>query len=139
MRTLILILTLFWSFELIAQNLDSIGINDRHFLNNEEVKLLNTLLEKQRDTLDLTDKKVAFVTGSSGSMIKTKSDYFENSVKPWIEKDSKPQIFIVLLTEDEKRKSGGYDVLVLSWVKLFTDRRKRKIIEQLGTKTLREK
>lgn len=39
-------------------------------------------------------------------------------MKPWIEKDSEPQIFMVILTEDEK-ETDRYDVLVLSGVKIF--------------------
>lgn len=132
MKILILAILLFGSFSLVAQNLDSIGIDNSPFLNNAEVILLHSLLEKQRGSFGFTDKKVAFVTGSSGSMIKAKSDYFKNSVKPWVENQLEPQIFMVLLTEAEKQRSGGYDVLVLSWVKVLTDRRKRKIVEYLG-------
>jgi hypothetical protein len=43
-----------------------------------------------------------------------------------------PQIFMVELAEEETRKSGGYDAFVLSWVKVFTDKRKKKLIEQLA-------
>lgn len=134
MRKLILIASLFSTIGLLAQNLDSIGIDNNPFLNKDEVKLLNSLLEEQRDTFNFTGKKVAFITGSNGRTLVTKSDYFKNSVKPWIEKNSKPQIFMVKLTKDEKERSGGYDVLVLSWVKVFTPRSKVKIIEKLGQK-----
>ncbi|MCG8578292.1 MAG: hypothetical protein MI866_00145 [Bacteroidales bacterium] len=134
MRTLILLSLLFWTVGVYAQKYDSLGIDNRTILNNYEVKLLNSLLEEQRDTFDFKNKKVAFITGSSGTKIVSKSEYFNNSVIPWIEKDSRPQIFMYQLTDEEKSKSGGYDVLVLSWVKLFTDKRRKKTVEILGEK-----
>lgn len=133
MRALTLLM-LFCTNALLAQNLDSLGANDSPFLNKHEAGLLNALLQQQRGTFDFQDKKVAFVTGNAGSMLVQKSAYFHKSVIPWIEKGLCPQIFMARLTDEEKLQSGGYDVLVLSWVKLFTDRRRRKTIEALGTK-----
>ena len=132
MRTLLIISTFLWTIGLFAQMSDSLGINNNAILNENEVELLNSLLKKTREGFDFTDKKVAFITGSNGGTIVSKSDYFRNSVTSWIEKDSEPQIFMVKLTEDEKMKSGGYDVLVLSWVKVFTPKTKEKVIRQLG-------
>ena len=37
----------------------------------------------------------------------------------------------IFLTDEEKIKSGGYDVVVASWVKLLTDKRRRQIISEL--------
>lgn len=132
MRPLIFILTLIWTIGLYAQNSNSQEVDNRPFLNKSEVTLLNSLLEKQRDTFDFKDKKVAFLTGSSGGVIVSKSEYFSKSLIPWIEKASNPQISMVRLTDEEKLKSGGFDVLVLSWVKLFTDKRQKRTIEILG-------
>lgn len=116
---------------LFAQISDSIGIDDNPFLNKTEVELLNSLLNETRTDFNFTDKKVAFITGSNGGKIVSKSDFFRNTVIPWIEKNSKPQIFMVKLTEDEKLKSGGYDVLVLSWVKVFIPKTQEKVINKL--------
>ena len=98
MRILITISLFFWAFSLLAQNSDSLGIDDNPILNEREVELLNSLLAESRIEFDFTDKKVAFITGSSGRKIVSKSNYFKHSVIPWIEKDSKPQIFMVKLT-----------------------------------------
>ena len=133
MRTFLIISTFFWTIGLFAQNLDSLGVDNNPLMNENEVKLLNSLLEETRSNFDFANKKVAFITGSNGNTIVSKSDYFQNSVIPWIEEDSKPQIFMVRLTEDEKTKSGGYDVLVLSWVKIFTPKSQEKVITRLGT------
>lgn len=132
MKTVLFITTFFWTIGLLAQNSDSLGIDDNPILNKNEVELLNSLLNDTRDDFNFTDKKVAFITGSNGGTIVSKSNYFQNSVIPWIENDSEPQIFMVKLTEDEKLKSGGYDVLVLSWVKVFTPKTQEKVIRQLG-------
>lgn len=40
---------------------------------------------------------------------------------------------MIRLTEDEKAQSDGYDVLVLSWVKVFTTKAQKRVITQLGT------
>jgi hypothetical protein len=68
------------------------------------VKLLNSLLEDLRETFDFTDKKVAFITGSKGQKVVSKSDYFQNSVLAWNVKEAQPQIFIVILSKAEKLK-----------------------------------
>ena len=133
MRTFLIISTFFWTIGLFAQNLDSLGVDNNPLMNENEVKLLNSLLEETRSNFDFANKKVAFIIGSNGNTIVSKSDYFQNSIIPWIEEDSKPQIFMVRLTEDEKTKSGGYDVLVLSWVKIFTPKSQEKVITRLGT------
>ena len=132
MKTVLFITTFFWTIGIFAQNSDSLGIDDNPILNKKEVELLNSLLNDTRDDFNFADKKIAFITGSNGGTIVSKSNYFHNAVIPWIENDSEPQIFMVELTEDEKLKSGGYDVLVLSWVKIFTPRTQEKVIKQLG-------
>lgn len=101
-------------------------------LNTQEAELLNSLLENSRDTFDFHGKKIAFITGSSGSHILSKVDYFNTCIDPWLSKGDSPQIFMVLLTSEEKDGSGGYDAFVLSWVKVFTDKQKSRIIEKLA-------
>ena len=98
----------------------------------QELMFLNTTLKSKGDTFDFANKRIAYVTGSSGGKIISKQDYFLTCVKPWTDKGTTPQFFLVNLTNDERKKSGGYDALVLSWVKLFTDKQREKIIKQLG-------
>ncbi len=107
--------------------------NGDEMLSTQEAELLNSLLENSRDTFDFHGKKIAFITGSSGSRVLSKADFFNTCVNPWLAKGDTPQIFMVLLTQGEKEKSGDYDAFVLSWVKVFTDRQKRRIIEKLAT------
>jgi len=103
-------------------------------LSTQEAQLLNFLLEQSRNTFDFHGKKIAFITGSSGSRVISKADYFNTCINPWLSDGKTPQIFMVELTEEEKNQSGGYDAFVLSWVKVFTDKRKKKVIEQLAKK-----
>jgi hypothetical protein len=131
MKNFLFISSFFWTIGLFAQNSDSLGIDNNPFLNKKEVELLNALLTETRGDFSFTDKKVAFITGSNGRTIVSKSDYFQKSVIPWIQEDAEPQIFMIKLTEDEKLRSGGYDVLVLVWVKVFTPKTQEKVIRQL--------
>ena len=130
--TLFIIFSLSWSLQLNAQDLDSAGISTSGFLNRQEVNLLNSLLEGKRDTFNFQNKKVAFITGSAGNNILPKDIYFKSAVQPWLDRGSKPAIMLVQLTKQEKSKSNGYDALVLSWVKTFTDRQKRRILKRLS-------
>lgn len=101
-------------------------------LSIQEADLLNSLIKQSQDTFDFHKKKVAFITGSNGGRILTKAEYFQTCINPWKEEGEIPQVLIIELTAEEKRKSGGYDALVLSWVKVFTDKRKGKVIKQLS-------
>lgn len=105
-------------------------LSNNNSLNEKEVELLNSLLGITTDIYNFEGKKVAFITGSSGSHILHKSDFFETCINPWTAENKNPPIFIVQLNEKEKIKSGGYDVLVLAWVKVFT--KKEKVIKLLG-------
>jgi hypothetical protein len=131
------ILFIFLSFNVWSQkenesnNQIFIKIDDTEKLNKKEAKLLNSLLKDTRDTVDLHGKKIAFMTGGNGGIILSKMDFFEMCINPWVERGVKPQISMILLSEDEKNQSRGYDIFVLSWVKCFSNKRKRKNIVKL--------
>ncbi len=124
---LVLICIVAYSF-LGAQSLDSCGLDNSSEISKHEAEFLNTYLSEQRGNFDFTGKKIAFVTGSSGSKMGTKSEYFKNIVQ-YKKENAKVVSSIVVLTEDEKQKSGGYDAVVSYWVKIILDR--KKIIEKL--------
>jgi len=107
-------------------------IDHDKMLTKEEVEFLNNLLKNQRDTFDFHEKKVAFITGSAGSRFLSKADYFAQ-MKHWLDAGSAPSVFMVLLTEEDKYKSEGYDVFVLLWVKVFSNRQKKRMIERLNS------
>ncbi|MCC6372756.1 MAG: hypothetical protein IT236_17260 [Bacteroidia bacterium] len=134
MRSFSITLLLFLTINLFAQRYDSLGVDHLPTLNQQELDFLNTSLKNFRDTFDFANKKIAFITSKNGSSIITKQNYFLNCVKPWTDRGATPQISLVRLSPTEKLKSGGYDALVLSWVILFTNKQKKKVIEELGKK-----
>jgi hypothetical protein len=86
------------------------------------------MTNEQRKNFNFKNKKVIFVTGKSGEQIGTKSDYFEY-IREWNKNGNKIATWIVELKENEKIYSGGYDVIVTYWVKMFTEKRKKKILK----------
>lgn len=132
MKVLTLIIPFFLTTNIFGQSSDSLGVDNHVSLNKQEIDFLNTSLKNSRDTFDFSNRKIAFVTGSSGGRLIAKRDYFSTCIRPWTEKGTSPQIFFVRLTPEEKQKSGGYDAIVMSWVKLFTVNQRNRIIGQLS-------
>jgi hypothetical protein len=132
MRILTLLIYSFLSTNIFGQSSDSLGIDNNITLNRKEIDFLNTSLKNSRDTFDFTNKKIAFVTGSSGGVLISKQKYFLTCVRPWADNGSLPQIAFVRLTNEEKQKSNGYDAIVMSWVKVYANKQRKKTIEQLN-------
>ncbi|AUC74915.1 hypothetical protein [Olleya sp. Bg11-27] len=131
MKKIPIILLMLISINLIGQSLAECGIDNNPKLTQTESEFLNEYMtEAQRKNHDLTDKEVIFITGNSAHQIGTKSEYF-NRIKKWNENGNKIATWIVELNDDEKIKSGGYDVIVTYHVKLLTKRRKRIIINEI--------
>ena len=132
MKILNLLILFFLTTNIFGQSPDSLGLDNNSILNRQETDFLNTSLKNSRDTFDFTNKKIAFVTGSNGGRLISKEDYFLNCVIPWTDKGTLPQISFVRLSSEEKQKSNGYDAIVMSWVKIFTKKQKKKIIERMN-------
>jgi len=125
--TLILLLI---SLNIFGQNLSECGIDNNPKLTQAESEYLNAYLTEKRNGFDFNDKKVIFVTENSGNRIGTKKEYFDY-IKKWNEKDSKVATGIDILTTDQKLESDGYDVIVTYWVKVLTEKRKKKILTEI--------
>jgi hypothetical protein len=138
MKNLFLAFLLFlggaFSNTLNGQNLDSLGLDDSPYLNSAESAMLNSLLEESRGDFDFSGKKVVFTTGSSGKTIISKSNFFKSNVVPWVENGDSPSIMMEIFTPEEKEMTGGYDVIVMVWVKVLVGQ-KKKIIEHLKEAT----
>jgi hypothetical protein len=115
---------------LFGQTVDSLGIDNNPRLNKYEADYFNNEFKDQTNNFDFLDKEAAFITGSSAGKHLTKVDYF-NEVKSRLKDNYGMNHSAIFLTEEEKIKSGGYDVVVTSWVKLLTDKRRRQIISEL--------
>lgn len=115
---------------LFCQTVDSLGRDNNPRLNKYEADYFNSEFKDQRKDFDFTDKKVAFITGSAANKLWTKTEYFEE-LKERLKVNSGITDWAIFLTPDERAKSGDYDVIVASWVKLLTDKRRKQIISEL--------
>ncbi|MBO3118044.1 hypothetical protein J4050_14930 [Winogradskyella sp. DF17] len=130
MKTIGTLILLLISSNIFGQNLSECGIDNNPKLTQAESEYLNAYLTEKRNGFDFNDKKVIFVTGNSGNRIGTKKEYFDY-IKKWNEKDSKVATGIDILTNDQKLESNGYDVIVTYWVKVLTEKRKKKILTEI--------
>jgi hypothetical protein len=138
MKNFLLILLISVSTALQAQNLDSLGINDDYILNSEEAKYLNKSVGIQLGAFDFNGKKVILSEGKSARII-TKCDYFQRLVKPYL-KDGKDMVnYLVILADEEKEKSGGFDAIVVAWSKIGLTKKRRKAIIKEMNKTVNNK
>jgi len=127
---LIIFLVLIYS-NLFSQLLDSCGVDDSPILNKYESEFLNYYFKDIGGTFNFINKKIVFITGSSGSKISNKIEYFD-SIRKWQnDYNSKITTSVIQFTPEQKEESGGYDAIVTYWVKLLLPSRKQEIINIL--------
>ena len=131
MKYILFSLLFIFSTSLFSQNLGACGQDDSDHLNQEESAYLQEYLQDYLQEYELKGKKVLFITGSAASRAGSKSEYFDH-IRSWNENNSRVATTVRILDADEKEASGGYDLILGYWVKLFTDQRKRKIIRRLS-------
>ena len=125
------IILLLISINSIGQNLVECGIDNSPKLTQTESEFLTEYInDKQLKNYDLTDKKVIFVTGNSAQQFGTKTEYFDQ-IKESNKNENKIATWIVELNANERKISGGYDVIITYWVKILTKKRKNKIINEI--------
>jgi hypothetical protein len=132
MRFCITILLSIQTIGLFGQTIDSLGLDNNLRLTKYEAEYFNNEFKDWRKEFDFTYKKIAFLTGSTANKHLTKTDYF-NEVKSRLKDNYGMTHSALYLTEEEKLKSG-YDAIVVSWVKLLTDKRRRQIMTELSYK-----
>lgn len=117
--------------------LDMSKIDNNSTLNKYESDFLNHYLKDERKQFEFTDKRIIFVTGSTGNEIRSKIDYF-NEIDNWNKKyNRKIATSLYIFNDEENEESGGYDAILTYWVKTVPN--KQKIIKkvkygQAGTK-----
>ncbi|GAB3823788.1 hypothetical protein [Hymenobacter jeollabukensis] len=114
-----------------AQTKPVLGANDNPVLTAPEVRFLDSLLRDQRQEFTFAEKRIAFSSGSGGTVIESKSRAFQH-ILPWTTKGQQPAVRLVPLTAAEKQASGGYDALVVTWAKVFDEKRKQRVLRALG-------
>jgi len=131
MKKIVTIILMLISINIFGQNLSECGIDNNPKLTQTESEFLTEYMnEEQRKNFDLTNKKVIFITGNSAQQLGTKSEYFDK-IKEWSKNGNKIATWIVELNENERKISGGYDVIITYWVKILTKKRKKKIITEI--------
>jgi hypothetical protein len=110
--------------------IDSCGLDDKSRPSTYEVNYFNQTFS--RDSFNFADKKIAFTYGNFGKTIVSKKKYFIDYVKPWVKNGGHPSQFLLVLTTDEKIKSGGFDAIIVVWSKVLVNQgHKQKILRRL--------
>lgn len=113
------------------------GLDDNPILNDYEAAYFNDVFKSSKGDFDFRGKMVGFYKGPSGNTRSTKSDYFsgldggngaENNRHLWQAGGTQ----LLMLTDEEKELSGGYDVILVSWSKLRKEGKSRmKLVRRL--------
>ncbi|MDG1475737.1 MAG: hypothetical protein P8Q14_01185 [Vicingaceae bacterium] len=103
--------------------------DEKSLLNEAEYKLLDTIFQKKRKTFSFNKKKVAFIQGHSFTDVVTKSEFFKRHIYSHIEKGIKFNILYMILTENQKKDSGGFDVIIYQTPKIM---KKNQLKTNLG-------
>lgn len=115
----------------VAQNRPVLGADDDPVLTALEVRFLDSLLRDQRQDFTFAQKRVAFTSGSGGTVLVPKSRGFQK-ILPWTTEGRQPVLRLIPLTVTEKQTSGGYDALVVCWAKVFDQKRQQRVLKALG-------
>jgi hypothetical protein len=114
---------------------DNCGLDNNPLLTVVEANFMNEYLKMsiQEKGYDFTDKRIVFATGSGGSKLGSKIDYFEN-VREWKEKHNSTIATSLILLNDTDRLVYGYDAIVTYWVKVLTPKATKKLLNQTKEK-----
>ncbi len=133
---------IFYSNILFSQlsEVENCGLNDSPELTIIEANYFNEVFEEKRGEFDFKNKKIAFYEGSSGTVRSNKFDYFRKLKNSNRDKDvhywQAGGTQLLILSEEEKERSGGYDVILVSWSKLYKQGKGRsKLVKRLNKTT----
>lgn len=104
----------------VMSQLNSIGVDNNPLLNDYESAYINIIFKKSRKDFDFKDKKVGFITGSSGKTISNKKNYFNMQKKSLVNKNFPCDNGVLyIFNETQKKESGGYDAAIVYWSKVL--------------------
>jgi hypothetical protein len=120
------------SFKL-GPNPKDCGIDNKPELTDKEAIFFSEYLKvpAQKNGFDFRNKKILFVTGSNGSTVGSKIDYF-NDVRDWKNNNNdKIATYLVVLDKDEAQEYR-YDAIITYWVKILinTPKQKKRVLEK---------
>lgn len=144
MKVLFTIAFCLFFMNIFAQKVEDCALDNNPKITKIESQFLNKYFESEGYVdaygtrhiakFDFSDKKIIFVTNSTGSRIITKKAYFDQ-IKGRDIRNDKIVTDIFLLSEQERIKSGGYDAFVTSYIKVFPKSSRKKVIKD-APKTL---
>jgi len=114
-----------------GQGVDSLGIDNDPFLNRQESQVLNQKFRDFGIKYDFTGKKIAFFGGSSGTTLRTKQHYFSSVIDKEGNSYSGIMCQVVVLTEKEIKRSGGFDSIIISNGKVLLPKPSRKMLKAM--------
>jgi hypothetical protein len=114
-----------------SQNIDSCGTNNDPLLTENEARFLNTYFKEGKGDFDFTNKKMGILTGTTGGVILSKQSYFK-IIREGLKNSEHIVARIIILNEEQKSASNGYDVLLTYYVKMAISKsRLERIIKTL--------
>ena len=122
-----LITTHVWSQ---TSEIQQCGLNNYPTLSLVEANYFNEVFLDRRGGFNFTNKAIAYFNGSDGTTRSKKSDYFgaikngmadKKNIHSWQAEGTQ----LLILTEEEKLTSGGFDVILVTWSKIRKEGRSR--------------
>jgi hypothetical protein len=102
----------------ILEQLDKMGRDDYLSLNHFEGAYFNIIFEKSRKDFDFVEKKIGFITGSSGKIISDKRKYFDLERYRFNHNYSPNGGILYIFNANQKGRSSGYDAVIIYWCKV---------------------
>lgn len=111
------------------------GIDNNPALTDIEANFMNEYLRVpvQQKNFNFLNKRIAFATGSGGTVLGSKINYF-NNIKEWKEKYNSRITTDLILLNDTEKLEYGYDAIVTYWVKIYTPKANKKLLEKTKMK-----
>ena len=119
MKQLVILVCLL-PFRILAQQLDSYGLDNNPMLNAYEAAYFNTRFQETRGEFNFLNKHLVFITGETGSVLGSKRKYFDY-VKEWQVEHGRNYIsgsVLIPFTESQNLQSNGHDAIVTYWSKI---------------------
>ncbi|GHV72557.1 hypothetical protein FACS1894201_02460 [Bacteroidia bacterium] len=103
----------------ILNQLDKMGIDNSPLLNYCESAYFNVVFGKSRKVFDFTEKKIGFLTGSSGKTKDSKKGYFNGEKERFYCNSTPTNGTLYIFNAAQKEESGGYDAVIVYWSKFL--------------------
>ena len=111
------------------ENLDKVGNDTEEALNKEEVVFFNTIYQHEEKAFDFAGKRIVVVDFYSKKTI-PKNQYI-NRIKKHLENDFRFHTDdLIILTEDEKKETGGIDAVILLPEKMYIRKELIEIVKK---------